>query len=80
MVIICLALQIYFMILIARVILSWFPVSGEGALAQVNSVVFQATEPVLGPLRRTIPPLGRIDISPIVAFIGISLLRGLICS
>jgi YggT family protein len=31
--------------------------------------LFDVTEPLLGPLRRIIPPLGWIDISPIVAFI-----------
>jgi YggT family protein len=34
------------------------------------------TEPLLGPLRRIIPPLGMIDISPIVAFFIIWLFQG----
>jgi YggT family protein len=36
------------------------------------------TEPILAPLRRLIPPLGMIDITPLVAFFILSLTRGLL--
>jgi len=38
----------------------------------------RATEPLLGPLRRIIPPLGFMDISPIVAFLLIWLFQAAI--
>jgi YggT family protein len=74
--IICALLQIYFLVLIGRLILSWFPVRPGTAMASIASVLFELTEPILGPLRRVIPPLGMFDLSPIVAFIGIQILQG----
>jgi len=57
-------LSIYLILILARVIFSW------GRISYQNSVMrflVNTTEPLLGPLRRTLPPLGWIDISPIVA-------------
>jgi YggT family protein len=78
--IICLGLELYFLALFARILLSWFPVPHGGALATVNSALYAITEPILGPLRRAIPPVRfgamAIDLSPIIVFIGLALLRG----
>lgn len=74
--ILCALLQIYFLVLIGRLILSWFPVRPGTAMASIASVLFELTEPILGPLRRVIPPLGMFDLSPLVAFIGIQILQG----
>jgi YggT family protein len=74
--IICAFLQIYFLVLIGRIILSWFPVQPGTTMASIASILFELTEPVLGPLRRVIPPLGMFDLSPLVAFLGIQILRG----
>lgn len=73
---ICALLQIYFLVLFARIILSWFPLQPGTAMASIASVLYELTEPVLGPLRRVIPAVGMFDLSPIVAFIGIQILRG----
>ena len=40
-------------------------------MASIYSVLFTITEPVLRPLRQIIPPIGMIDLSPIVVFFGI---------
>lgn len=72
--ILCSLLQVYFFVLIARLILSWFPVQPGTAIAQISSVLYDLTEPVLGPMRRIIPPLGMIDLSPLVVFIGLQIL------
>ena len=72
------AIQIYSYILLGRIILSWIPNIDRG-----NAIVqflYQVTEPVLEPVRRTIPPLGMIDISPIVVFIGLSIVRSILLS
>ena len=61
--------QIYVVILFVRALLSWFPYSSDSPLNPVRRVVFTLTEPVLGPFRRIIPPVGMIDLSFIVAFI-----------
>lgn len=64
-------LKIYFFAMIIMIILSWVaPQSGHpGAL-----LVFQITEPVMAPVRRVIPAIGMIDLSPIVVFLLINVL------
>ena len=59
--------QIYLFLMIARVLLSWFP--------NINwydppfSILSQLTDPYLNLFRSIIPPLGGIDFSPIIAFV-----------
>jgi YggT family protein len=80
---ICFALQIYVIVLFARVIFSWFPVTPGTALASISDVLRTLTEPLLGPLRRALPPvrLGGmgLDLSPLVALLGIQVLQRFIC-
>jgi YggT family protein len=76
---ICSFLSIYYIVLFARVILSWFPLQPGTAMASIASVVYQVTEPVMGPVRRIMPRIGMIDISPLVIFIGLRILQGAIC-
>ena len=38
----------------------------------------QLVEPIMAPVRKVIPPLGMIDLSPIVVFIAINLVDGLV--
>lgn len=81
--IICRLLQGYLIVMFARIILSWFPVEPGSGLASVYGFLYAITEPVLGPIRRVIPPLGAggmgIDLSPIVVFFGITILQSAIC-
>lgn len=82
MAILCLALQLYGFVLIARILLSWVPRPPE-PLLPIARFLRAATDPILEPLRRVIPPVqigaGAIDFSPIVAFIGLRLLQGVVC-
>ena len=74
--ILCVALQVYSYVLLARIILSWTQVFGWNppeALAPVIRVIYDLTEPVMGFLRRYIPSAGGLDLSPIFIFIAISL-------
>ena len=48
----------------ARAMLSWFPIDRSGPVVQALEAV---TDPVLEPLRRVIPPIGMIDITPMIA-------------
>jgi YggT family protein len=57
-------LSIYLLLIIARVVFSWGQLSYQN---RVKRFLINATEPLLGPLRRMLPPLGWIDISPLVA-------------
>ena len=52
--------------IIIRALMSWFNPSPDNPIARI---VYEITEPVLGPLRRIIPRIGMIDISPIVAIL-----------
>ncbi|HEX4906232.1 MAG TPA: YggT family protein [Acidimicrobiales bacterium] len=78
----CLLIDAYLIALFARIILSWFPVSPGGAMAQIFSLLYSITEPVLGPIRRAIPPIGMggmgFDLSPIIVIIGTRILAGLL--
>ncbi len=69
--IICIALTVYWFVLLARIILSWVTMAGSvpAGLAPAVRVIHDLTEPVLGLFRRMIPPMGPLDISPIFAFI-----------
>jgi len=59
-------LALYTLLIFIRIIFSWGMVSYSN---RVMRFLVNTTEPLLGPLRRLIPPLGTFDISPIVAFI-----------
>ncbi len=59
-------ISIYILLIFVRIIFSWGMVSYSN---RIMRFLVNATEPLLGPLRRMIPPLGAMDISPIVAFL-----------
>ena len=79
----CSLIQIYALVIFARVIISWFPITPGSFLASVNGFLYAVTEPVLGPVRRVIPPLGvggmGLDLSPIIVFFVIQIGIGIIC-
>jgi len=74
-------LNIFIILLIASIILSWLisfrivnpynPV--VGSLWRMTSAL---TEPVLGPIRSILPPLGGLDFSPLVAILLVQFIRG----
>lgn len=53
-------------LLLARVVVSWTNPRGGGGLV---AFIYQATEPLLAPIRRVLPPTGGIDWSPLVAIL-----------
>ncbi|BCL35450.1 YggT family protein [Nostoc sp. MS1] len=69
-------INIYSTLLIIRVLLTWFP--------QINwynqpfAALSQITDPYLNLFRSIIPPLGGMDFSPILAFVALSLVSGLL--
>ncbi|KPJ53381.1 MAG: YggT family protein [Dehalococcoidia bacterium] len=67
--------QVLAIIIFVRAILSWFAISPYSPI-----VVFldRITEPILAPLRRIIPRLGMVDITPMVAIIILLLIARLI--
>ena len=65
-------LTIYYWIILIRALISWVNPDPFNPLVQF---LHRATEPVLEPIRRILPPLP-IDLSPMVAFFAIIFLKG----
>jgi YggT family protein len=59
----------------ARVIASWV---GGSPYSKWWRWAFVVTEPILRPLRQVLPTLGPVDISPLVAYFGLSVLQGIV--
>jgi YggT family protein len=80
----CRAAQAYLFVIFARVVISWFPVAPGSAFASVYSFLYAITEPVLGPIRRIIPPMGvggmGMDFSPIIVILVLTVLQQAVCS
>ncbi len=79
----CALLQLYMLVLIARIILSWVPSLPE-PLLPLARFLSALTDPILRPLRNALPPLrigaGALDLSPLIVFFGIRwLLMPLLC-
>jgi len=77
--ILCALDTVFIVILAARAVLSWFPVRPGTAMAQINGILFDLTEWALRPLRRIIPPAGMLDLSFLVLFFIIIILRTVVC-
>lgn len=74
MTIICPLLNLYLFVIFVRIVLSWFPLSSGGVVGTLQNITFQLTEPVLGPMRRVIPPVrlgaAAIDLSAMILILG----------
>ena len=80
-----LALQIYIFIIVIRVGLSWliaFDIVNEknDAARNLTNLTGRATDRVFIPLRKYIPPVGGIDLTPLVVFIGVQVLISIVGS
>lgn len=78
MTLICLLFSVYYVILVARILLSfvlqmWRP---PLYLTPALDALYAVTEPVLAPVRRLIPSIGGIDFSPILVFVALRLISG----
>ena len=69
-------LSFYSFLIIAYVLMTWFPL--RGLALDIHGVIGSLVEPYLGLFRRFIPPIGAIDISPIIAILVINLVGNLI--
>jgi YggT family protein len=74
--------EVYVILLIVRALLSWFPSEPGTTLYSIVRALDRITEPLLRPIRRALPPLRAggmaIDLSIIVAIIGLEVLLGVI--
>jgi YggT family protein len=81
--VVMIALDIYVWIIVAMAVFSWlvaFNVVNQRnqAVAAIGNFLYQATEPLLRPIRRRMPSLGAMDLSPIVLLLGIFLIQRII--
>lgn len=72
---ITLAINLFLIAIFIQVILSWV---GTGGYNPAASILDSLTEPLLGPARRIIPPIGGLDLSPMLVIIGLVLLKMLL--
>jgi YggT family protein len=75
-------LNLFLFALLGRIVLSWFPPSGPGALETIRLALFRVTEPVLGPIRSVLPAVRMggmgLDLSPLIVFLAIEVLNGIL--
>lgn len=86
--VLCIVITVYWVILLARVILSWAMLFGfrpplSGPLRAIIDLLDDVTEPVLKPLRGLIPPVRAggmgLDLSIVVAFVILIVLQQVVC-
>lgn len=68
-------INLYSLIVLAAVLLSWVPTLRQYALAQW---IEAATEPVFEKIRKVVPPVGGLDLSPMLLLIALQLLKRLV--
>lgn len=60
------------LLILARILLSWVPVDRSNPIV---SFIYEVTEPILGPIRRVLPSVGGLDLSPIIALVLVQVLQ-----
>lgn len=69
----------YTFLIFARVILSWIRIDPyHPTWGPVLRFIYQATEPIMQPVRNILPSMGGLDFTPIIVLIGLDLIRGLL--
>ena len=68
-------IDLYSLIVLVAVILSWIRLDRRNPMA---AIVHGLTEPVLAPIRNVLPPMGGLDLSPMVLLIALQLLKSLL--
>ncbi|MCY3652629.1 MAG: YggT family protein [bacterium] len=80
---VCTLLQLYVLAIVARAILSWVRVPREHPVGQGVDFLARIVDPPLRPIRRWLPsvPIGgiRLDLSPIVMIVGLTVVSQIIC-
>ncbi len=69
-------LQIYLILIFVRILLTWFPTVEW--MNQIQSFLSPITDPYLNIFRSFIPPIGGLDLSPILAILVLQLVAGML--
>jgi YggT family protein len=64
-------LGLLWLLVLGRILVSWFDPTGR---SQLGTFLFQATEPILAPVRRVLPPTGMFDFSSFLVLIVLGVL------
>ena len=70
-------LDVYSLVVFGAVIISWVQLPPSNPIA---TVLHALTEPVLTPIRRLLPDMGGLDLSPLVLLFGLRMVRGVLLS
>jgi YggT family protein len=68
-------IDLYSLVVLVAVILSWVPLDRRNPLVTITHAL---TEPVLAPIRKVVPPLAGLDLSPMVLLIALQILKDLL--
>ena len=70
---------VYEIVLIARILMSWIPLDRSNpTIDAIARFLYDITEPVLAPVRSALPAMGGFDFSPILVFVGLQIVSGLV--
>jgi YggT family protein len=80
---VCWVIQVYSLVIVARILLEWMHVSSDHPVAQARRLLRAVTDPVLIPVRRLLPPIRAggvgLDLSPMVVIVALWILASIIC-
>ena len=79
--VVLIAIDLYMWVLVISVVISWLVAfnvinTSNKFVYMIGDFCHRATEPVLGPIRRRLPNLGGLDISPLVVILGLIFIKG----
>ncbi len=60
--------DVFYVVLMIRIVSSFFPPRSAGLWDKASYISTQLTEPILAPIRRRVPLVGMLDLSPLIAF------------
>jgi YggT family protein len=70
---------LFFALLLSRIIFSWIQVSPyHPTWGPLFRLTYEATEPILAPVRNLMPPMGGLDLSPIIVLLLVGALRSIL--
>ncbi len=74
------AFRILYFLFLFRIIFSFLGrgLSQDSFLYQIGEAIYQITEPILAPIRSVVPPMGMIDISPLIALFILRIIQGIL--
>jgi uncharacterized protein YggT (Ycf19 family) len=78
----CIIIQVYLVICVVRIVMSWLAMDGGGILQSIGSISYALTEPLFATVRRYMPQMGDIpiDFSPLIVMLCLGFLQQIICS